>query len=365
MTLDDPTSASSRLFSLPELLNSIFLHLPYTDLLHCRAICVLWKHCIDVPLAVRQRMWKAPTKTREGEEPHFEVVSEKAGKVVYTQGNAEWHGRKILEKSQEIRLAFLSEAIPGQEMPTGKYATEMQESRNYAMRSVNFQNEWPDGYCGYVNAAEIVCSLCDRFHTRVRFENLHPILQFLEAYEICFTGVADRLIVEYGDMYCPAWIALRCFGEFGRDMLSFARGLRRAMENAHLHDDLFINPPVTLVAAPETGRAVAATGGLLVRDILLILLELFHYRFKFRAAKTALDLQRAIKNELHIRENNDREAQIAPSQTETALRQKIAKTVVILERFLVTMEDINDILHGVKGWSRVDFCIGKEFDVNI
>jgi hypothetical protein len=52
----------------------------------------------------------------------------------------------------------------------------------YGFKDVRYPDGWPIGL------RELHCDLCDEWHTDFRFEDMHPLLRFLEDMTVCFRG---------------------------------------------------------------------------------------------------------------------------------------------------------------------------------
>lgn len=196
---------------------------------------------------------------------------------------------------------------------------------------------------------EIYCEICRRFHVPFRFETLHPALQFMEPCGICFTGAGGRLIVEF-HTFLDKWAPGSCYEDYGRDLLTVGRGLRRAMDNVHLHDQLFSNPPVTLIIQKDKiYRSVANVNGITLKEALPLLLLAFVIHVRGAVWSAVHDSRCSVKDRRRINDSKQ-DFRIAYPE-DAAWVKKHEEAPEILNKFMDDVAELNRIFEGVSAWA--------------
>lgn len=104
-----------------------------------------------------------------------------------------------------------------------QYDERMSDIRS-GFRGVRIQNDIPVGWP--VGLRELHCDLCDRWHTNFLFQNLHPLLRFLEDITLCIRGHGSQVMIKLAIV--SSNLAPRtCFEHSRSEAVNFAHHLRR------------------------------------------------------------------------------------------------------------------------------------------
>lgn len=215
-------------------------------------------------------------------------------------------------------------------------------------RRVRFPNGWP------VGLREIYCINCDRFHTRFRFENLHPVLRFLESLTVCFRGHGSRLRLTIGTI-AEYRAPKSCYEHYREETLEFAHYLRHAINLAtvdtfgnHFATRPLITRLLTVTSMPnercDSYSVIQDTEGLKLKAVVLLLLKAFRSHLAVRIEKEFKDVEREIKGEPHLL------AAFPGDEWET---YKTNFEKVIPGMYGEGVEAVNRIMDGIEDWEPI------------
>jgi hypothetical protein len=262
------------LLEVAEILEIILLQLDHCDIIRAQGVCRFWRNCITGSRLLMTKIYKLATLYTEDDNPHFETITEQSLQKtipLYRNRNLWQLVRKIEDK--HIRR-FVS--LTDQEWAIARHLRQTYESRMWRIRwgfqGIRFPNGWPEGL------RELHCDLCDGWHTDFRFENLHPLLQFLEDASVCFRGHGTRLMM----LLCPISEKLApksCFEHSCAEIIEIARHLRFAYDSLKaggVGGDFCSKPTMTKIVT--NGRwAIEDAHGLTIKSVVPFLFKAFHF----------------------------------------------------------------------------------------
>ncbi|KAJ4377292.1 hypothetical protein N0V83_000116 [Neocucurbitaria cava] len=218
---------------------------------------------------------------------------------------------------------------------------------------VRIPNGWP------VGLREIYCIICDGFHTRFRFENLHPMLRFLESLTVCFRGHGSILRLTIGTI-AEYRAPKSCYEHYREEMLKFAHYLRYATNLAtadtfgnHLATRPLITKLVTTARPKPNGEpnedceyysVIQDTEGLKLKVVVLFLLKAFRSHLAMRIEKEFKDMGGKINREPHL-------LAAFPGDEWETYKTNFEKEIPGMYREGV--EAVNEIMNGTKGWEPI------------
>lgn len=198
--LDTPQTSISN-FAI-ELLVMVLLNLDTMDIIRAKQVCAVWYHCVAISTPLLRRTHKLPVVCDHGENPHFEALTEVSKAVTIPGGDREgdnlWDTVRAIEDAYMKRFDRSPRCTKSSRKPGAyveRYGENMADLRasfrgmRFQQRDENGRPQWPAGL------REIQCHLCDRWHTKFHFQNLHPLLQFLDNGSTCFRGYGSRLML--------------------------------------------------------------------------------------------------------------------------------------------------------------------------
>lgn len=241
-------SPGQRIARTYELLRPIFFNLPYQGLLNCWVVSPGWKTNIETSVELQRRLYRIPIAVPENGDPHFEDASPASANILIPMGAEQGglQGLPVLATTLEIINHFLAKVSTNNFEP--KTAREvyadfihgLHETRR-AFRGIRSSHGWPIGY------GEIYCELCERFHTKLKHDHLHPMLRFLEDVDICFKGNGTKLYAAFV-FFKEADVPQSCWNDSMTMYLLMARNLKSAWKNMHrygLQNDMAAKPLIT------------------------------------------------------------------------------------------------------------------------
>jgi hypothetical protein len=180
--------------------------------------------------------------------PYFEELTEDSNNAIILR--AEYGGRNLWSTVRKFEDEWFSSMHEGQnlrDMPDNLTEEEQQEwcDNDYwwrmrdvraGFRGVRYPDGWP------VGLRELHCDLCDYWHTDFRFENIHPLLQFLEDMTVCFRGQGQHLKLDIC-IVSTKLAPMSCLKHSCDEAISFARHLHKALKAVEAGDvakDLFM-----------------------------------------------------------------------------------------------------------------------------
>lgn len=242
---EPPGEKIARLY---EILRPLFFNLPYQGLLNCSVVSPGWKTNIETSAELQRRLYRIPIAVPENGDPHFENASPTSTGILIPMSalQVELQGKPVLAKTLEIINDFLAKVSTNNFEPStarevyARFSTDLYNTRS-AFRGIRSSNGWPIGY------GEIHCDLCERFHTKLKHEHLHPMLRFLEDVDICFKGNGTKLYAEF-KIVKEADVPQSCWNDSMAMYLFMARNLKSTWKSMHrygIQNDMAAMPLIT------------------------------------------------------------------------------------------------------------------------
>ncbi|KAF2245805.1 hypothetical protein BU26DRAFT_567324 [Trematosphaeria pertusa] len=339
----------------------IFLSLPFHDLLRCQQVCHSWNDHILGEKSMQKRMWKVCVE--ENENPHFDEPSALARNIILEDGrNA---GLPALETSQTVIDTFLEAYpttgdLPGSDRDFLRYLHGLNDACSGAP-DINDAGDWPTGW------HELYCHECEEYHTKFRFENVHPLFRFLEDTPLCITGSSSRLIVKLKlvhSEFAPA----SCYDHYCAGIIGLAKNLEKAyhaMDKGKLKGDMFTCPWCTMlvarVATAPIERTIASRNplGLTVQEALKLLVQLFWEELQELADSNKVTsitcLLRSAQDPRHFwnNPNIDIVGRSLSHRNEGDWERHLKTLPAILEQFERAVRDADAIMRPIPEWKGI------------
>jgi hypothetical protein len=200
MSPTEATNLSTVSFpKIPEILEQILLNLDDVDIVVMTGVCTFWRNCVSGSEPLKRKMHKEREECDGDANPYFEELTEDSKDAIIPR--AKYGGRNLWSTVREFEDEWVSSMHEGQnlrDMPDNLTEEEQEEwcDNDYwwrmhdvraGFRGVRYPDTWP------VGLRELHCDLCDYWHTDFRFENIHPLLRFLEETTVCFRGQGQHL----------------------------------------------------------------------------------------------------------------------------------------------------------------------------
>lgn len=135
-------------------------------------VCKPWRKFIQQTPSVQRLLWKSPRYIKEGDNPNFILSQPEDWELRLPSGE------KYFESLANTHRRFLGTVellYQNDELSTSMYESELQYTRSaYEITSAPLKSEWKACLC------RNECEFCIFVHPQLRFENVHPVIQFLQ-----------------------------------------------------------------------------------------------------------------------------------------------------------------------------------------
>jgi len=266
--------AGRNVAAIAELVEIIVLSLDYFDILRAKDVSSFWRNVITNSPKLLRRMHKMPVliEDADNEDPHFESPS-LAAENALIQHDVD-AGKPVVREAKnavKVHLEGMYKNMTKEAINTHKYRLSLLWFRyRYGCRDTRFGGQgWPEGF------REIYCHICNGFHTRLRFQNIHPLLRPLEDMQICFRGHGQHVLFTLNLLYY-ARSPRSCYEHVCEDFMALAKLLRNtitAMEIQKLGQDLFLQPLCTRFVTKMQPRIAENTDGVTLREVVPLMVK--------------------------------------------------------------------------------------------
>ncbi|KAH7071096.1 hypothetical protein BKA63DRAFT_568248 [Paraphoma chrysanthemicola] len=279
MTTTEPTppkqpTAVATLAHIAELVGMIVLNLSLRNLLRAQLVSPFWRGVITGSRATLRILHKLPNPPTNEANPHFKQASAVAQTLTgkYDPLN-ETH---VLEHCDAKTTTLVDSMHPELPRDIGKENIRLWRSQlfrcRYACRDIRDRrtDTWPSAW------NEIHCHLCNTFHTKFLFSNVHPILNFLEDSSVCFRGHGARLVV-VKIIGCDSEAPNAIMEEEIQALTSYAGQLRLAFDQiwqCRLENDMFMRPVCTRLISRWGPHVVDNAAGLTLQEVIESLIKM-------------------------------------------------------------------------------------------
>ncbi|CBY00239.1 predicted protein [Plenodomus lingam JN3] len=132
----------------------------------------------------------------------------------------------VLTAMRKIDLAHLPKIKAGHTRIRVEYEDYFDALHDLSatFQGVRLPHGWPRGL------NNIYCEICERFHTRLRFEHLHPAVRFLEDANICIRGQGTILLFRFC-MFDTPEAQRSCYDHYCKETIVFAKDLIKAVHS--------------------------------------------------------------------------------------------------------------------------------------
>jgi hypothetical protein len=332
-----------------ELLEAILLYLSPREIIIASSVCEYWHTCVARSPTLLRKIHKILSPFSTDTNPHFDQPSLACRNALIPRDSSEYYGKNVLDFYESADIEFLTAmhfGIFSKEMETVQ-DIYLEKRRGYraAFMNVRYPDGWPERYRTH-------CDLCDGFHARFRFENVHPLLSFLDDVTMCVRGHAAHLYVVI-NIANEIATTDACYEHYHAEIRYLAGKLRWAlkmMEEGGHQDEMFARPVCTkLVAASANGYYIVDnTEGITIGEVIPLLVrsfkvhvsnhqELMHWWLPKYQQGTSRDR----------RTSRDRHAAFPTKKDFEEFERNFGNMV---ERFDELMREVNESMKGVAAW---------------
>jgi len=286
----------------PELLGTIFIHLSIFDLLRVERVCKQWRDCVRDVRAIQPALYKCALAVEPGDNPHFKPLDEATANLTYrslpfgeqlndTGHSLEQGARSLLKPDTAVEKTFGKKG--------GAFRLYDLHRRIFTP-AVLHRLSTPDAASTFMsNIGDVHCVKCGTFHLGFRWQNLHPLLRFLEYIPNLCIGGSNAIITirlgYHGTLYQEAEPLYKVF-QNAIDLAEHVEVVKSMCADYQLTHDVGIQPAGFLLSvAPEFTYILHSWGklrqsGLLIGDFLEGLMWCSH--------ATAIKAQAGIQHEV-------------------------------------------------------------------
>ncbi|KAF2024204.1 hypothetical protein EK21DRAFT_94266 [Setomelanomma holmii] len=253
---EDMDSASSDI--PPENVETILLSLEPLDIVRATQVCTAWRDCINGS-SMNTRIITCGNTIREFKDAYLNSLHEKP--------------TAALEEEQEHGKDRHDEEEAKKEDWRQSYCINMYNIRTCFM-GIRHNGDVPDGWP--IGLRKIHCDLCDEWHSNFRFENLHPLIQFLGDTTMCFRGHGAQLLMSLG-MMSEDQAPKSCWEHACQEVLEFAKQISKAykaIQAGGVGQHQAARPIVTKLTT-DGEQTVEDEKGLKLDKVVPLILELF------------------------------------------------------------------------------------------
>jgi hypothetical protein len=343
---DTPNASPLYIF---ELLEAILLYLSPRDITITSSVCGYWQTCIARSPALLRKIHRIPSTFSPDTNPHFNQPSLACRNALIPRESSDHYGKNVLDLYESADIEFLAAmhlGISFKEMDT-VHDVYLKKRRNYraTFMNVRYPDGWPERYRTH-------CDLCDGFHARFRFENVHPLLSFLDDVTMCVRGYGTHLYVAI-NIADEIATTDACYEHYHAEIRYLAGKLVWAlemMEEGEHQNEMFTRPVCTrLVAASANGYYIVDnTEGVTLGEAIPLLIRSFKIHVSDHQESMHWWLpkyQQGIGRDR--RTIRDRRAAFPTEKDFEAFERNFGNVV---ERFDELMREVNELTNGVAAW---------------
>jgi hypothetical protein len=306
-----------------EIVERILLSLSHKDIVRASGVCNYWRSCIKGSKPLLRKTHQLATPISDDENPHFEGLIDASKEAVIPRGRAA--GRNLWQYVRDVEDKYIAslhekpEAVDEKPEREDKQEDEREDKQENeredeqeddqedeeedeqedeeededdkkldfhqtfwrkmrdlrcGMKDIRYVNNLPVGWP--IGLRELHCDLCDKWHTNFKFENLHPLFQFLGEMTMCFRGSGAQLMIDLAivsEKMAPAG----CWKHSCEEALMVARALKKAYEavqSGGVAQDFFARPVVTKLVTSD-GWTIEDENGLTLEKVTPFVLRLY------------------------------------------------------------------------------------------
>jgi hypothetical protein len=334
-----------------ELVETILLYLPAREIVRASGVCVHWRSCIAGTPALLRATHKMPSPCPPDMNPHFIEPNRACRNALFPLLGSAYYGSNVLKLCQDTDVKLLSAMRPGISDEENEALSELYGEERYsyrrAFKGVRYPNGWPECYRTY-------CNLCSGFHAQFRFENLHPLLSFLDDVTMCVRGYGPHLYIKLS-IINELETTEACYQHYYKEIKDLAGKLRWAgdmMEKGERGKELFTRPLCTRLVAPSADAHLFVNNeeGVTLGEAL---------PFLIRAFKAHLDIkQHSLYDTLRCTTTRcasyKRERRVA-FPTDEDFEKFDRDLGNLVERFDSVIREVNEAMKGIAAWDEAMF----------
>jgi len=272
---DHEPRAGREVATVAELVELIILNLDYFDVLRAKGVSSFWRNVITNSPKLLRKMHKLPVLIDNGvdEDPHFakpSVAAENA--LIQHDVDA---GKPVVQEAKnavKVHLQGIHKDMTAEALNTHKSRLSVLSFRyRLGCRGIRTRrNGWPAGY------RETYCKICNSFHTKFRFQNIHPLLRSLDDMEICFRGDGPLLLFTVRTLYSVK-APRSCQEHVCADFVRLAKLLRETyaiMQRRNLQEDIFMQPSCVRLVGDVWPHIADNAHGVTLKEALVVMMQI-------------------------------------------------------------------------------------------
>ena len=232
-------SAGSHLTQVRELLELIFQHLDYTDLLRAQSVSHFWRDTILGTASLLALIFKRSEPSNEGD-VLFEHLDDEVHEAL------DPNNMILYMRSHMAFAEYLQDPSPS--MPHWR-----QRGADLHTQSAQPQHCWPG------SLRRFHCTMCNSIHNPVVAERLHPLLhRILHHAPACIKGVGSRIVIilDFGRGDDSSIQVLRRVVSSISKLESVLERVTNDLDISRLQDDMLTRPFCSMLVVTDTWELV-------------------------------------------------------------------------------------------------------------
>lgn len=360
--LGDSQAVSHSLFYTIELLEMILLNLDARNIVKVSGVCKFWNDCCQSTPKLLRKTYKLAVKLDDDVNPHFKTPSKKSRNALiprHPRNPSRHAGTEVLGLYEAADIEYLSSIQPGLDISTlDAMAEDYAEKRKhyrFGFMDFRFPNGWPSEYY------QIHCNVCDGFHAKFNFENLHPLLSFLENLDLCVRGNGTQMFFRY-DFVSDYDSPKSCYEHICANIRYLGRSLELAsglLDRCNLKNDLFTRPICTRLVGSDFD-IIENPGGITLLEVISFLTRRF--KSSLLGCQSSLDLlpdpSKSVSR--HWRIVRDQRAAY-PTEEDWEVHRGDCDEIRAI--FNAAIDEVNAWLRGIPAWDEKTLYCERQNDV--